>query len=71
MGKRIILLDEYHPDEPIEAEVEQSSSTELILTIRNTEERFKLRRHRPESPFEGLLGGRDFILDPRKIEFAD
>jgi hypothetical protein len=37
MGKRIILLDEYHPDEAIEAEVEQSSSMELILTIPYTE----------------------------------
>ena len=71
MGEHIILLEEYHPDEPVEAEVEQSSSVELILTIPDTEVRFKLRRHDPESPFEGSLGGRDFMLDPRKIEFAD
>jgi hypothetical protein len=71
VGKRIILLDEYHRDEPIEAEVERSSPTELILTIPNTEGRFKLRRHDPESPFKGSLGGRDFVLDPRKSGIAD
>jgi hypothetical protein len=64
MIKRVALFDEDHPDEPLEAEIEQSSSTELILTIPNTLVRFKLVRPDPKAPFEGSVGGRDFIFYP-------
>jgi hypothetical protein len=70
MSKRIILFDAYHPDEPLEAEIEQSSPTELCLAIPNTQVRFKLRRPDPDAAFEGSLGGRDFIFDPSKATFA-
>jgi hypothetical protein len=70
MGKRIILFAAHHPDEPLEVEIEQSSLMELSLSIPNTQVRFKLHRDDPETPFEGSLGGRDFIYDPSKPTFA-
>ena len=70
MGKRIILFDEHRPDEPLEAEVEQSSPMELTLAIPSTQVRFKLHRQHIDLPFEGSLNGRNFQFDPGKSPFA-
>ena len=70
MGKRIILFDPSHPDEPLEAEIEKSNQKELMLLVPNTRVRFKLTRTDADAVFEGSLGGRDFIYDPSKATFA-
>jgi hypothetical protein len=70
MGKRIILFDQHHPDEPLEAEVEHWSATELSLTIPNKQVSFKLLRQNPESPFQGSLDGRNFVFNPTESAYA-
>jgi hypothetical protein len=70
MGKRIILFDQHHPDEPLEAEVEHWSQTELTLTIPSTYVSFKLLRQNPESLFQESLDGRNFVFDPTESAYA-
>jgi len=70
MLERVFLFDEHHPDEPLEAEVEELSQTELIATVANTHIKFRLLRSTPELPFEGTLGGRDFVFNPTGTWFA-
>ncbi len=63
MNKRITLVDVFHPDEPLEVEIEQFSESTLRLTIPNTHVSFELRRRNQGMPFEGELGGRYFTID--------
>jgi len=65
MSKRITLIDDYHSDEPLEAEIDQSSDSYLRVAVLNTRVRFELRRHDAAAPFEGELGGGYFWFDPR------
>ncbi len=70
MGKRIILFNQTHPDEPFEAEVEQSTLTEMTLLIPNTQVRFKLSREEGQALFSGSLEGHQLFFDPSQPPFA-
>jgi len=61
-----MLVDDQHPDEPLEAEVEQLSELVLGLAVPNTLARFELHRLNAEMPFEGELGGRHYKFDPKR-----
>ncbi len=58
MGRCITLVDDRHPEEPLEVEVVQFGKSFLRLVVPNTLVRFELKRHDADTPFEGELGGR-------------
>ncbi|MFY9626739.1 MAG: hypothetical protein WAK03_01115 [Methylocystis sp.] len=62
--QRITLVDVDRPDEPLEAETAHVSETALRLVVPNTAVEFELRRSDPNGPYEGSLGGRDYVFDP-------
>ena len=67
MSGRITLIDLDRPDEPLEAEIEELGETVLRLGVPNTVVRFEMRRNSATAPFEGALGGRNFLFDPTTL----
>lgn len=67
---RILLMDVDRPNEPLEVDIVEASSTFLKAAVPNTIVTFSLRRYDQSSHFEGHLGGRTFIYEPPKAPSA-
>ncbi len=65
MAEQIWLIDTDRPDEPLKVEIEAVDGVTLRLRVANTAVRFTLRRVNGNPYFQGSLGGRDFVYDPR------
>jgi hypothetical protein len=63
MDTRIKLTDVDRPNEPLEVEIERVTETILRVAVPNTIVRFDMRRARDDAPFEGAIGGRNFMFD--------
>jgi hypothetical protein len=67
MSGRIMLIDLDRPEEPFEVDVEEYSQLALRLRVPHTIVSFEMRRNSSGAPFEGAIGGRNFIFDPATI----
>ncbi len=67
MSGRIKLTDLDRPDEPFEVEIAEYGPLVLRLGVPNTIVSFEMRRASAAEPYEGAIGGRNFLFDPNSM----